>query len=107
MTALELMAVTSAIVAGAGVGAGIALRPRLRQDAGPARTLTAIGIAVALLGVGMGVATGVALAAVPTLAIGALCLAAGWALHPTQGSRFAEFERAFRAYADRHVHHRP
>jgi predicted membrane channel-forming protein YqfA (hemolysin III family) len=103
VTALVAVAIVSVVFAAAGFGAAALIRRRVRQDPRPARLFAALAVALAAVSAVIAVATGTALAAVPTLAVGALCAAAGWAFRPS----FTDFERAFHAYVDSHVRHRP
>jgi len=102
VTPLAVVAVIAIGVVAAGVLGATIHRRRVRQHPRPARTFVVIGLAVLPIPVAMALATGTLLAAVPAAAVSALCLAAGWSFHP----RFADFERAFRAYAEQHGRHR-
>jgi hypothetical protein len=106
VSALAQVALIAAGVALLGAAAAAVVRRHVRQDHRPARAFAAMAGAVLPVAVLCAAATGAVLAAVPVAAVGALCLGAAWAFHPTAGSRFTDFERAFRAYAEHHGRHR-
>jgi hypothetical protein len=100
---LATIALVSLGVLLAGAAGAVLARRHVRQDPRPAHAFFALGTAVLPVCAVMALATGRPLAAAPTAVVAGLCFAAGWTFHPTAGSRFADFERAFRAYADQHA----
>jgi peptidoglycan/LPS O-acetylase OafA/YrhL len=106
MSVLAQVALVAVGFAAVGALAAALVRRRVRQDHRPAHAFAAMGAAVLPVAVLCAAATGTVLAAVPEAAVAALCLGAAWAFHPTAGSRFADFERAFRTYAEQHARQR-
>jgi MFS family permease len=106
VSTLAQVALVAIGVAALGAIAAAVVRRHVRQDDRPARFFAAAAVAVFTVAVLCGPATGAVLASVPVAAAGALCLGAAWAFHPTASSRFADFERAFRSYAEHHARQR-